>query len=789
MFTAANASAAERAACPQGGEEIESGLDDGAGGGIANDGVLEAGEVTSTSFVCNGSGLNVGSTDAPGGAPGSSTIITLGGASDAGPGGDGGAVTVEMNNGTLGGHVKLFNTGAADPSFSFPAAPAPYLGTSPAIVTSDATVLTSQPDGGAASGTLFLDENGYLNIVNSDGSTSQVTGLSIGSGVTVTVGVSDSFGAYIPLTVNGPCLNSGTILADNQGETAEISIFCSSYFGDSGSSILNNGPDGQGVSSGGISLSAGVIWNQGTLQANGGDGASGGSGGSIYIYTNGVTTLFNTGGLYSIGGAGSVGAGGNGGGIFISGAGNVDNSGPLDTSGGDGAVSGGSGGNITIQAGADAVRSSVIGANGRVRADLQTALAGFVAGGSLRNAGALTSLGGSVDASCAPQPSVEVCPQGPATSVQPCYYTAAVTCAGGAGGQPSLQATGGALINNAAISGGGGSSVNGPGGNGGAINLGVSGGVAPVAPGDLLLSGSLDVSGGAGATGGGNGGAINVSLDPGALPNGQEIILYGYDHLDSSGGAGAAGGGPAGAITLGNTNYSVVSSGCGDYCDESASVNGPGGSVVNGVALYARGGSGGAGTGGNGGPVTLTTQSQYAFSGDSFEQVINAGAIDASGGGGASGGSAGWVSLYGLTGLDNTGALTVRGGAGTSGAGGAGAALQLASGAGEASNLGALDASGGAGVASGGAAGQISLAAPGCDDSGQLVAAGGAAGAGGSGGAGGQVSLWSSSAPSVITAGAPGGISVAGGAAPGGLAGQAGQVLVDGWDATNQWTY
>ncbi len=131
LFTAGNASAAERAACPGGGEEIDSGLDNGAGGGVANDGVLEPGEVTSTSFVCNGSALHVGSVDAPGGSPGSSTITTLGGASDAGPGGDGGAVSVEMVNGTLGGHVKLFNTGAADPSFQFPAAPESLPGSQP----------------------------------------------------------------------------------------------------------------------------------------------------------------------------------------------------------------------------------------------------------------------------------------------------------------------------------------------------------------------------------------------------------------------------------------------------------------------------------------------------------------------------------------------------------------------------------------------------------------------------------------------------------------------------------
>ena len=38
--------------CHFGGTEIDSGTDDGANGGIANDGILEPGEVTSTSYLC-----------------------------------------------------------------------------------------------------------------------------------------------------------------------------------------------------------------------------------------------------------------------------------------------------------------------------------------------------------------------------------------------------------------------------------------------------------------------------------------------------------------------------------------------------------------------------------------------------------------------------------------------------------------------------------------------------------------------------------------------------------------
>ena len=40
--------------CPAGGTQIDIGLDNGAGGGTAGDGILQPGEVTSTQYVCNG---------------------------------------------------------------------------------------------------------------------------------------------------------------------------------------------------------------------------------------------------------------------------------------------------------------------------------------------------------------------------------------------------------------------------------------------------------------------------------------------------------------------------------------------------------------------------------------------------------------------------------------------------------------------------------------------------------------------------------------------------------------
>ena len=44
--------------CRYGGLKVSSGLDDGNNGGIANDGILQPGEVTSTNYVCSSAGIN-----------------------------------------------------------------------------------------------------------------------------------------------------------------------------------------------------------------------------------------------------------------------------------------------------------------------------------------------------------------------------------------------------------------------------------------------------------------------------------------------------------------------------------------------------------------------------------------------------------------------------------------------------------------------------------------------------------------------------------------------------------
>lgn len=58
--------------CANGGQKIDSGLDNGDGGGTANDGILQAGEIDATSYICNGAaGANgANGADGPPGSPG-----------------------------------------------------------------------------------------------------------------------------------------------------------------------------------------------------------------------------------------------------------------------------------------------------------------------------------------------------------------------------------------------------------------------------------------------------------------------------------------------------------------------------------------------------------------------------------------------------------------------------------------------------------------------------------------------------------------------------------------------
>jgi len=69
-FSSLVATAAEIAGanCPNGGTKVTTGLDNGASGGVARDGVLQTGEVTEMRYVCNGAAGATGATGAAGAA-------------------------------------------------------------------------------------------------------------------------------------------------------------------------------------------------------------------------------------------------------------------------------------------------------------------------------------------------------------------------------------------------------------------------------------------------------------------------------------------------------------------------------------------------------------------------------------------------------------------------------------------------------------------------------------------------------------------------------------------------
>ncbi len=804
--------------CGAGGQRTDSGLDNGANGGIARNGILETGEVLSSSYVCNGSPQQIGSISPPAGAAGSATITASGGASSAGDGGSGGTFTAAFVNGSNGGHLKVFRTGAADATFTFPAHPPAPVSANPARFTASPTPYlvsvqtTLTPN--LPNGTIFRYSDGdssALYIAADAGTATQTDSLSIEAGATVVLDTGET-GASVNLIVRGAsqvpssCSNAGALAINPVASADQVppafGLVCGDYFGDVGSSVTNLGVAGDshapGGASGGIQIVAQAFWNEGTIDSSGGPGSSGGNAGTIELISASTidsfipsTPIYNRGDVKARGGSALAGQGGNGGQIVLVGALATNNSGNLDVSGGKGFVAsspdvaaGGNGGTIVFP-------------NNSTRT-------------SIRNSGNWNASGGAVDSTC-PSASPEL-------------------CTGGSGGQILVSGYSGVLVSSGAMTVAGGASPVGAGGAGGTLRVALSsnGGIfssggrslqpstSTLPCGDLILSGSLDASGGAGALSGGAAGSINLSLDTGTEPQGQELILYGYATIDASGGAGLLGGGTGGSVSLWNQashagapinrQSAPVGSGCG-----------PGGSVINYADITARGGSSLQGAGGNASTtiLSLRTQDTCLPANDRFENVFNAGRIDVSGGDGATGGASFGVMLSGATGVTNTGSITGRGGAGSAGGGGVGAGnvsegpssgLSLLAELGPAINSGALDVSGGSSRwpavvaprsagsrntrAAYGGAGSVSIIGDTVSESGDILAVGGAISGSDiaiTGGSGGTVGITSQSGSSSVTAVAPAGISVAGG--NGSVVGYTGVVLVDGWDVTGNWTH
>ena len=720
--------------CPGGGVRIDTGLDDGSGGGTAGDGVLQDGEVTSSTITCDQNGLSVGSFDPPGGAEGTYRIRTGGGSATAvgSSGGDGGYFEVLLDYGSAGGHVKLFKTGAVDASFTSPAAPSAFdYGPVKVEVTSDVHVkpVMSLSNSTDAAGTALADGDvvelrceggaGPLYRWHSTSARDPISGIHVAPGGTLTfdfqgaAACEDENSLYHQITIDHAVVNEGTIATGRNasGSADSLKLYGGSFYGASGSHIdlrgVSKGAGTQGGDGGDLDLEAaqgsgywGALWNHGTIDTSGGDGDDGGDAGALYLWA--YSSLYNTGDLVARGGnavtlshATASTYGGSGAGIDVeSGYGSTYNSGTVDTSGGKGSTGGGDGGHISVYGGDEGV-------------------------GDLYNTGDLIARGGDADASC---DSTE-CYGGDASYVYLYVY--------------------GNTFTSGNIDTRGGAGRAGGGGDGGHVDVRASYGYNDntvdentIPGGAVWVSGNIDTRGGDGATRGGDGGYVYAEGDPDYVPFGQEVTFLGYGGgVDTSGGDGALYGGDGGYTYFYQDD-------CAENDDACAW---PAGSVINYLDIDSTGGDASAATGygGEGGHAEWWTYyDNYAVGSYGSEKLINRGNVDTSGGdGGAGGGQSGYVLLYGLDGLDNGANFTANGGnatapggqggdAGASSWSSVGYGIQLLADRGPVSNAGDLWARGGDSTATtgdgdGGEGGGVHLEGPTVTNSGVLVGDGG----------------------------------------------------------------
>lgn len=625
--------------CPFGGLRYESGLDDGSGGGVAGDGVLQPGEVDSTNVVCYAPGSVQDAIDPPTGPAGAFTFVSRGGS-----GGDNG-----MQGGTLdasiwiasGGHVAAFANGTVDTHFDMPGTDHLDLGSNPLDVPSGTALNPSVvATGGEASSLSPGDIFRYSDQPNNDelyewtGTESQViTGIHIEAGGTLVVPVIGGVGPA-KLAVANDIDVAGVLTAQTWGNNSfELDVWAQHYYGEPGSSIDLKGLDASPANSfggegGALYLRAsasplselpclggglGGVYNAGSIDIRPGADNNDLTLSAREVDVCGSDEVYNTGLILAAGGHGND-TGGDGGTVTLTGmGGGVYNSGDIDVRGGDGLTTGGRGGVVTLT------------------------------GQPVVNSGTLTGSGGA-------------------------ELTGSTSeCTGGDAKSVTLQSNGGSIFESGTIvlTGGSATAAGGPGhgGQGGTLSVSTMFGHDPNvggyrAAGSIAFSGDVDLSGGdgAGISGqvGGLGGTADIYVAPapnnysGAGPYavGQSIELYGYRLIDLGGGAGDLGGEGgymhlgqmAGGADIGSVYNEVpvsVQGGEGVAMAQEVTRGGPGGSVVLDVPATA--------------PPTAT--------------AVDLGPLTADGGAGIQGGNAGSVVMSAYS-VAAKGAISVRGGAG-----------------------------------------------------------------------------------------------------------------------------
>jgi hypothetical protein len=558
--------------CPSGGAELLVGFDSGADGGITGNGQLEPSEVQSTQYLCNGvAPVFVRSTQQPPGPAGHAVISTAGGAATDGGAGHGGEVSVQLMTGSLGGNVKIFNTGSVDAGFEIPKhvfVP----GAAPLRVTGDLRITTyeSVEQGKASGDAVFGYASGGAQVaIAMQGGTGWVTATSL----RIDSGAALRFAPLrnrSTLKLANDLENAGT-LAFESSSAGHVTLAAAHVYGLGGSTltgsagvelevitedVINEGTvdfhGTDGVAAGSVSFSAKRLVSDGTIDLRGGNSVtgSGGHGGNLTVDATttaslrGVVRCSGGDGLSSGGEAGWVGAfvsagevrlggtfvltGGRCTGVWcVAGAGNDFSSvaqstvsdADIHTSGADGQALGGAGGRIRFVTTAGVI-SGVVGVT-QISGTLTTNGGRGASGGS----GGAVSISVSIDGAMVGQ-EVE-------------------------------------LLGYSGISTVGGSSEGGAAGHGGAVtlnNLASKRDSLEVGPSGAVVNAvELKTRGGDGAVGGQGGDVVfGASWDGHLFASSERALNSG--HIDTGGGTGRVSSASSGSVTF-NAVGDVVNSG------------------------------------------------------------------------------------------------------------------------------------------------------------------------------------------------------------------------------------
>jgi len=663
-----------------------------------------------------GGGIQPESLEPPAGPPAAFNINTSGGGGM--DGGSGGNIFLVEDSGTLGGNIKMFNTGEADAGFTFPATVVTNLGAVPLVVTAAELTIAVEDTTEPAHGTPYLMTDSssiFISDFNDNpdlgGDTPVATGVSVSDVTTLTFALNSNMATEANIYLANDFYNDGTVTVEHVDvngnlDSGDLTINLDTFHGDTGSEIVltgddvpaqsppeTDGPGGHGgnfnLRAGdddwyggpgyGLTNRAGAFFNQGTIDTSGGNGWSGSSddgygGDAGHIIILASQQSINTGNMSANGGNGfdnfQNGSGGGGGSIQIKAVrGNNFNSGDLEGSGGDADGDVGNGGSLSLK---------YFGFDKGILLAVKNFDKGILLAvkntGDILNSGDLTANGG--DGPGEWEPPCE-CPSGDLTASE----CVCLSGGGGHGGDIRFVTTGGKVVSSGDLTSTGGDLLGDgdeSGGSGGDFEARAEpDGGAPEAGwyadgtpfGNFEFSGNIDLSGGSGGTigDGGYGGDIDVYMDARGIPNNQEIIFFGYLSINTSGAAGLDNGGSAGGIVMRH-----------DSSSPSRDVNGPSGGVVNYVPVNATGGDGPLGDGGDGGFFALFTEDKKGYTtpgelaynfanldlygGDGDGDVVLMAGVSNENGYHHGGGHGGAVFIWGYNGAENTGNINARGG-------------------------------------------------------------------------------------------------------------------------------